>query len=208
MTVVVLHDLGDRDGGARWRDVAPDDWHVPDLPGHGVAPAPRTGHYDPMGAVAMARWILAAGDPDDPSMLVGVGQNAHGALVHAAGGGCDRVVVVDGLWGEWRDPATEIDTYYATIRALAADPAATGRAPAFGLDPRATYGYGVMTSARFAQQFWATIAQPILVVETPASSTPPAERSERAGWFGGPVTLVEVATADPVDVVAAVRAWD
>lgn len=207
MTVVVLHDLGDPDGGSEWRAAAPSDWVVPDLPGHGGTPAPRTGHFDPMAATAIARWALAQAGGADASTLVGVGRNAHGALVHAAGGGCDRVVIVDGLWGPWRDPADEVDAYYATIRALAADRAATDPPPASGLDPRATYGYGVMTSARFARRFWGTVVQPVLTIETPASATPPVERAERTGWFTGPVTLVETATADPAELVATIRAW-
>src|SRR4051812_20933570 len=148
MTVVLLHDLGDPDGGARWRSAAPPGWIIPDLPGHGRTPAVRTGHYDPMSAVAIARWTLAR-QPNgaDTSTLVGVGSNAHSALVHAAGGDCDRVVVVDGLWAPWRPPADEIDAFYAMIRAIAADPAATAPPPASRLDPRAGYRYGGMSSA-------------------------------------------------------------
>ena len=59
MTVVLLHDLGDPVGGARFRSVAPPDWIIPDLPGHGSTPVVRTGHYDPMSVVAIARWSLA-----------------------------------------------------------------------------------------------------------------------------------------------------
>jgi hypothetical protein len=207
VTVVVLHDLGDPAGGAAWRAAAPADWIVPDLPGHGVTPATRTGHYDPMSAVAIARWTLAREGNGDGATLVGVGENAHGALVHAAGGGCDRVVVVDGLWGRWRTPAEEVDTFYALIRGIAADPAATGPPPDAGLDPRATRGYGVMTSARFCRRFWAAIDQPVLALETPASTTPREERAERVAWFGGPATVVELDAADPATVVAAIGAW-
>jgi hypothetical protein len=208
VTVVLLPDLGDRSGGWVWRATSPADWMIPDLPGHGTAPAPRTGHYDPMSAVAIARWAIAGIDRDDGSTVVGIGQNAHGALVHAAAGGCDRVAVVNGLWGPWRTPADEIDAYYAMMRALAADSTATGPAPASGLDPRATYGYGVMASSRFARQLWAAVEQPVLVIETPASTTPPTERAERTTWFTGPVTLVELSTVDPAEVVATIRAWN
>jgi pimeloyl-ACP methyl ester carboxylesterase len=208
MSVVLLHDLGDPAGGGAWRAAAPADWIIPDLPGHGAAPPPRTGHYDPMSAVAIARWTLAA-EPRGAaeSTLVGVGQHAHGALVHAAGGGCDRVVVIDGLWGPWRTPTEEVDEFYAMLRAIASDPAAIGPAPESGLDPRATYGYGVMSSAAFARRFWAEIDQPVLAIETPASITPSDERAERLAWFRGPVTLVELDAADPATVVAAIRAW-
>ena len=208
MTAVLLHDLGDPGGGARWRSVAPPDWIIPDLPGHGLTPAVRTGHYDPMSVVAIARWTLGhQRNGADPSTLVGVGCNAHSALVGAAGGDCDRVVVVDGLWGPWRRPADEIDAFYAMIRAIAADPAATAPPPASGLDPRARYGYGVMSSARFAQRFWATIDQPVLAIETPQSTTPRDERMERLAWFGGAATLVELDAADAAAVVEAIQAW-
>jgi hypothetical protein len=161
-----------------------------------------------MSAVAIARWAIAHGaNGDTESTLVGVGENAHGALVHAAGGGCDRVVIVDGLWGPWRTPAEEVDAFYAMIRAVAADAVATGPAPESGLDPRATFGYGVMTSANFSRRFWATIDQPVLAIETPASTTPPGERAERLAWFGGPATLVEVNATDPGTVIEAIGAW-
>jgi len=208
MTVVLLHDLGDPVGGGAWRSAAPRDWFIPDLPGHGLTPAVRTGHYDPMSVVAIARWTLSRQRKGaDPSTLIGVGDNAHSALVGAAGGECDRVVVVDGLWGPWRLPAEEVDAFYDMIRAIAADPAATAPPPATGLDPRAGYGYGVMSSARFAQRFWATIDQPVLAIETPRSTTPRDERPERLAWFGGATTLVELDAADAATVVDAIQAW-
>lgn len=205
MTTVLLHDLGDPSGGAAWRAAAPSDWVVPDLPGHGSTPAPRTGHYDPMAAAALARW--AVGDDTD-ARLVGVGGNAHSALVHAAGGGCaGGVVVVDGLWGAWRTPAEEIDELYGTLRAIVSDPGAHGPTPPSGLDPRATHGYGVMSSAAFSERFWAAIHQPVLAIETPASTTPPGERAERLSWFSGPATLVELDDRSPSAVVAAITGW-
>ena len=208
MTVVLLHDLGDPAGGAGWRLAAPAEWVIPDLPGHGSTPATRTGHYDPMSAVAIARWTLGRNARGaDASTLVGVGHNAHAALVGAAGGDCDRVVVVDGLWSPWRSPADEIDAFYAMIRAIAADADATGPPPASGLDPRATYGYGVMSSASFAQRFWGCIDQSVLAIETPRSPTPRAEREERSGWFPGPSTLIELDSADAATVVGAIRDW-
>ena len=208
MTVTLLHDLGDPDGGALWRSAAPPDWVIPDLPGHGSTPALRTGHYDPMSAVAIARWTLADVPlSTDARTLVGVGHNAHAALVSAAGGDCDRVVVVDGLWGAWRDPSEEIDAFYAMIRAIATDPAATAPPPASGLDPRASYGYGVMSNARFAHDFWATIDQPLLAIETPRSLTPRDERMVRLAWFGGATALVELDPANPATVVDAIQGW-
>jgi hypothetical protein len=87
------------------------------------------------------------------------------------------------------------------------DPAATGAPPATGLDPRATHGYGVMSSAHFAQRFWAAVDQPVLAIETPNSVTPREERAERVAWFGGPTSLVELDGSDPTTVVEAIRTW-
>jgi pimeloyl-ACP methyl ester carboxylesterase len=207
VTVVLLHDLGKPAGGARWRAAAPTDWIVPDLPGHGATPATRTGHYDPMSAVAIGRWAMAHAADEGRTTLVGVGQNAHGALVDAAGGGCDHVVIVDGLWGPWLTPREEVDAFYGMIRAIASDPAAIGAPPASGLDPRATYGYGVMVSAAFCRRLWSAIDQPALVLETPASVTPPDARPERVSWFGGPTTVVELDATDPATLVHAIRDW-
>ncbi len=202
MSVMLLHDLGDAAGGGRWRAAAPAEWNIPDLPGHGTAPALRTGHYDPMAVVAIARWTVGPS-----STLVGVRRNAHAALVHAAGGGCARVVVVDGLWGPWRTPEHEIDAMYSTIRAIAEDPLATAPAPSSGLDPRARYGYGLTVSAHFAEQFWGAIAVPVLAVETPASATPPSEREARLSWFGGAAELAAVDDDEPRTIVAVIHDW-
>jgi hypothetical protein len=200
--VVVLHDLGAEAAGAPWRTVAPSGWAAPDLPGHGETPAPRHGAYDPMGPVTLARWALAG-----QGLVVGVGQNAHAALILAAGGGCDAVAIVDGLWGPWPAPDAAIDEMYAGLRALLADPRAVAAAPPSGLDPRTRHGYGVHISPAFAQRFWGAVTCPVLAVETPASPTPADERSERVTWFGGPTTLVELEAHDPAAVTAAISAW-
>jgi len=76
-----------------------------------------------------------------------------------------------------------------------------------GLDPRATYGYGVMVSPAFCRRLWSAIDQPALVIETPASVTPPEARSERVSWFGGPTTLIELDAIDRAAVVDAIREW-
>jgi len=202
VTVVLLHDLGAEEAGEPWRAAAPEGWVVPDLPGHGSTPAPRHGAYDPMSPVTLARWTL-----DGTGVVVGVGQNAHGALILAAGRGCDAVAIVDGLWGEWLEPEDAIEEMYASLRGILADPGATGPAPRSGLDPRTRHGYGVSVSPSFAQRFWGSVVCPLLAVETSASTTPPGEREERLSWFGGETTLVELDTAAPHEVLRAVEAW-
>ncbi len=198
----VLHDLGSAEAGEPWRAAVPDGWMAPDLPGHGATPAPRHGAYDPLGPMTLARWALGG-----QGLVVGVGQNANGALILAAGGGCGAVAVVDGLWGPWLDAVVSVDLMYAGIRGVLDDDGATAPPPPSGLDPRATHGYGVTMSGEFARRFWGAITCPLLAVETPASPTPPEERAERLGWFGGSTTLVELASSREADVVAAVVAW-
>jgi hypothetical protein len=202
MTVVVLHDLGAEEAGAPWRAAAPEGWVVPDLPGHGTNPAPRHGAYDPLSPVTLARWTL-----DGRGLVVGVGQNAHGALILAAGGGCDAVAIVDGLWGPWQDPDDAITDMYANLRAILADDGSISPAPPSGLDPRTRHGYGVNVSAAFTQRFWGAITCPVLAVETPASPTPPSEREERLAWFGGPTTLVVLPVSTEAEVTAEILAW-
>jgi hypothetical protein len=200
--VVLLHQLGAADAGEPWRAVAPVDWHIPDLPGHGMTPAPRHGAYDPMGPVTLARWAL-----DGSGLVIGIGQNAHGALILAAGRGCDEVAIVDGLWGPWQEPVEAVEHMYANLRGILADADAVAPAPAAGLDPRTRHGYGVNVSPSFLSKFWGAISCPVLVIETPASLTPPDDRAVRAALFGGEVTVVELDDASPAAVVAAVRAW-
>ena len=200
---VLLHDLGDPWGGAAWRRFAPEGWLAPDLPGHGATPAPRHGAYDPMGPLTLARWSLAGS-----GLVVGVGQNAHSALILAAGAACDAVAIVDGLWGAWPSPDAAIEASYAGLRRLLDDPPATAPPPRTGLDPRARHGYGIQVSAPFCQRFWGSVACPALVIETPGSTTPAAERGERVGWFGGPTTLLELDTAEPGAIVDAIQGWN
>ena len=203
MTVAcVLHDLGAEEGRRAWRAVAPEGWEVPDLPGHGATPAPRHGAYDPLGPTTQARWAL-----EGKGLAVGIGQNAHGALILAAGGGCDAVAVVDGLWGPWQDPTVLVDGMYRTLRSMLRDDGAIAAPPRSGLDPRTAHGYGVTMSPEFAQRFWGSVTCPVLAVETPASTTPPAERAERVRWFGDRATLLEVGEADEARVVQEISTW-
>jgi hypothetical protein len=205
---VVLHDLGEPEGGAAWRAAAPGpEWEAPDLPGHAGAPAPRHGAYEPTGPLTLARWRIAQhGVPG--SLVVGVGQNALGALLLAGGGACEAVAVVDGLWGPWPlDPVQRVETMYRQVRAVLADPRSHEPPPATGTDPRTAHGYALVVTERMCRRFWGCLEAPTLVVETPASRTPADERAERVSWFGGPTTLVELGASDPAAVLGAVAAW-
>ena len=117
------------------------------------------------------------------------------------------MAIVDGLWGPWQEAEAAIDAMYANLRAILADQGAVDPAPPSGLDPRTKHGYGVNISPAFAERFWGSVTCPLLAVETPASTTPPQERAERLGWFGGPTTLAEVDDASAAAVVATVVEW-
>lgn len=204
--VLVLHDLGEADGGAGWRAAAPDGWAVLDQPGHGRLPPPASGVYDPMGVAVLARWRIGPLTPDGWT-VVGVGENAHAAVILAVAGGCERLVLVDGLWGPWPTPEGSVVASHARMRAIAADPAARGPAPAGAVDPKAHHGYGINAAPTMARLLWAGIAGPTLVIETTASPTPPGERAERLSWFGGPATLVEGVAPGQATVTAVVQDW-
>jgi hypothetical protein len=155
--------------------------------------------------MTLARWATAA--EADASLVVGVGQNAHAALVLAAGRACGAVAVVDGLWGRWQPPATVISAMYDGLRRVLDDPGAVRPPPPSGLDPRTRHGYGVHASPGFLRRFWGAITVPVLAIETPASRTPPGERAERAAWFGGPTNVIEVDDEAPATVLAVVVRW-
>ena len=207
MNVVLLHDLGDPSGGAAWRDVAPIGWNVLDLPGHGAAGLPRSGHYDPMAAATIARWALNAEQSAGQAVVVGVGSNAHSALVCASGGVTTAAVIVDGLWGPWLTPRAQVDTQYAMIRAIADDVEAIATAPQYGIDPRTRYGYCLASSDEFLRYFWGSIDHPVLAIETPRSLTPAAERAPRLEHFAGEATLVELSSDAPQEIVKAIEVW-
>lgn len=201
-TGFLLHDLGSEAAGAPWRAALPAGWRAPDLPGHGSEPAPRHGAYDPLGPATLARWSLGG-----EGVVVGVGQNAHAALIVAAGSAASAAAVVDGLWGPWVGQTEAIDGMYASLRRILDDPGAVGPAPRSGLDPRAAHGYGVHVSPDFLRRFWGAVSVPVLAVETPASATPADEREERLRWFGGPVELALIESSDPSAVVPAIVDW-
>jgi pimeloyl-ACP methyl ester carboxylesterase len=202
---LVLPDLGDP--GAGWRAAVPSrDWEVLDQPGHGAAPPPRSGSYDPVAVLTLARWRVAEHGVAG-SLVVGVGENAVAATLLAGGRGCAAVVLVDGLGGPWADATERVEAGAARVRCLLADPAALAPPPTGVLDPKTAHGYGLTVTPRLARPLWGAVTVPALVVETPASATPPGEVAERASWFGGPTTVVGVPDDDPRTVVEVVAEW-
>jgi pimeloyl-ACP methyl ester carboxylesterase len=210
-TVVVLHDVGDPDGGARWREaLEAAGWagpvHAPDLPGHGRAPAPVGGSYELADAVLAVLPSVPAGDPDPPVVL-GVGTNGWSASILALGGRASALVLVDGLGGPFRSGSDAMAAERQRIRAIADDPEAVGPPPATGLDPRLRHGVSPLGNPAMAERAAAATTVPVLLVESPASPVTGEERAGVAARYPAGATVAEVGSVAPDVVAPAVVAW-
>jgi hypothetical protein len=208
--VFVVHDVGDPDGGARWREaLAVAGWsgevRAPDLPGHGSAPAPVGGTYELTDALlAVLRDVPADGDRP---LVLGVGTNGWCASILALGGRASALVLVDGLGGPFAEPAEAMARERERLRRLADDPAAVGPPPATGLDPRLRHGVSPLGSRPMAERVAAATTVPVLLVETPASPVGADDRAAVAGRYPAGATVVEVPAGDPEAAAAAVVDW-
>jgi pimeloyl-ACP methyl ester carboxylesterase len=209
--VLVLHDVGDPDGGGPWQGALegagwPGAVLAPDLPGHGATPAPVGGSYE-LGDPVLAVLSSVPADADELPVVVGVGTNGWCASILALGGRASALVLVDGLGGPFRPSSDAMAAERQRIRAIADDPAAVGPAPASGLDPRLCHGVSPLGSLAVAERTAAATPVPVLVVESPASPVTAAERDAVAGRYPAGATVVEVPSADPEVVATAVVAW-
>jgi pimeloyl-ACP methyl ester carboxylesterase len=209
--LLVVHDIGDPDGGGRWRAALeaagwPGPVQAPDLPGHGRTPAPGGGSYELTDPVLAVLPSVPAGDPDPPVVL-GVGVNGWCASILALGGRASALVLVDGLGGPFRSQAEVMAAERQRIRAIADDPAAVAPPPATGLDPRLRHGVTPLGNRGVAERSAAATPVPVLLVESPASPVGREEREAVAARYPAGATLVEVPSTDPEVVSAAVVAW-
>ena len=207
----VLHDVGDEEGGARWRTAFVEaGWagpvQAPDLPGHGRAPAPVGGSYELTDPVLAVLPSVPADNPDLPVVL-GVGTNGWCASILALGGRASALVLVDGLGGPFRPPAEAMAAERARLRALADDPAALAPPPGGGADPRLRHGVSPLGSRSMAERAAAATAVPVLLVESPASPVGPEGRAAVAARYPAGAAVAEVDGPDPDVVAAAVVAW-
>ncbi len=210
--LLVLHDVGDVDGGARWQ-VALEDagWpgpvRAPDLPGHGRSPAPLGGSYE-LGDPVLAVLPSVPAGAADPPVVLGVGTNGWCASILALGGRASALVLVDGLGGPWRSPGDAMAAERVRIRAIADDPAAVAPPPGEGLDPRLRHGVSPLGSRAVAERTAAATRVPVLVVESPSSTVDPEERDAVVRRYPAGAEVVQVvAGRDPEAVAAAVVAW-
>ena len=199
--IVVLHDIGDVEGGAAWRDaIARTGWRgevvAPDLWGHGSAGPPVGGCYE-AGDALLQLLPLLRGLDGPPPLVVGVGVNGWAAQVLALGGRASGLVLVDGLGGPWRTAAENIATGRAWLRAISDDPAAVAPAPAGGPDPRVRHGVPPHGSRRLALKAAASMPVPAIIVETPASAMSHEDTCEIVEAFARGAALHRVSSASP-----------
>lgn len=207
--VLVLHDAGDEGAGAPWAAALgaagwPGEVCAPDLPGHGTAPAPTDGAYelvDAAFAVLPALHHLGAVRP----VVIGVGANGWAAQVLALAGRASALVLVDGLGGPWRTPVESIADERERLRAIFDDPSAIAPAPEGVLDPRLRHGSDRQSGLGLARRAAATLAVPVLVLESPGSVVGPA-RADLVRRIAV-VATADVPSPEPSDVSGVVVAW-
>ena len=184
VTTVLLHDLGDAAGGAAWRAVAPAEWIIPDLPGHGATPAPRTrplrpdggGGPGPLGHRRRRRRPShrRAGQRPQPARPRRRAEGAAAAWSWSTG--CAER---GGRPPRRSTRSTPASVRSSPIRVLTARRHATGR------DPRTTHGYGVMMGPDFAGGSGAPSTNRCWSSRHPASPTP-AGRARASARPGSP----------------------
>ena len=206
--LLVIHDVGDRRAGSGWTELT-QAWHgpaiAPDLPGHGETPPPTGASYAPGDAAFHADQALQqAGLADADVCVLGQGWGAFAAEFFAAAGRATRLVLVDGLGPPWCSVQELVADQHRWLRGTLAD--ASALAPPQGVpDPRLGHGLWSIWERDFISGLRAAITIPVLAIETPASPTPPDQRTERLTDYAGPATLVEIGAPSAVAVTAALR---
>lgn len=199
--VVVLHDVGDEDGGGPWRQAFVDaGWRgevlAPDLPGHAGAPPPEGGNYEASDSAYLAVPLLAR--LGEPAVVVGVGVSGWTAMLCGLAGKALAVVLVDGTGAPWITPTEAIHHQLGWLRRLSADPEAMATPPPnTTLDPRLRHGLPTHGSRRLAFRAAARLAVPAFLLESPASAAP-REDAEALG------TVVPIPDRSPESVAQAV----
>ena len=200
-TLLVIHDLG-ASGGGEWA-TAFSAWPglvtAPDLPGHGSAPAPVSGHYELGDAVFAVAHHLA----DEPPVVLGVGRNGHAARMVAVAGRAAALVLVDGLGGPWLDAGGRNAQLRDARRRILATPAALDAHVPPGVDVRASL-VPPQSNRGHVERTARLVDVATLVVETPRSPTPDA--AELTVAFPRS-TLVHTDDPSPAAVAAVVLRW-
>lgn len=198
----VLHDIGDREGGAPWRDAASAVLPIeaPDLPGHGGSSMPIGGNYDVAGAAFFIAREVARTDRAGLGVAVGVGTSGWSAQLAALAGLATALVLVDGLGDPWLDPPQRARLRRLRFRAIADDPAALAPHERGGLDPRLAHGVDPHGSRELALEAAAATEVPTLICGT----RPPD--AEVVAAFPT-ATVAPVSSTHARDVVPEIAEW-
>jgi len=152
--------------------------------------------------VYVALELLRGAAPDE-LVVIGVGHSGAAAQTLALGGRATGLVLVDGLGGPWLEPV-DIDTRQHEMRRRIMTTPGALSAPAPGADdPRATLFVGTADRA-FAVRRAEALPVPVLVIETPSSSTP--DTDDLVEHFAE-ATLTRIDARDPARAAAVVRSW-
>ena len=146
---------------------------------------------------------LLRADAPRELVVVGVGHNGAAAQILALGGRAAGLVLVDGLGGPWLGPV-DIETRQREMRRrILTTPAALSEPAPGADDPRATMVVGAADRG-FAVRQAEAMPVPVLMIETPLSTTP--DTDDLAGHFTQ-ATLAHLDARDPGRVALIVRAW-
>lgn len=208
--VLVLHALGDPDGGAPWSEaLVGADLAVtaPDLPGHGQAGPSADGSYA-TGLILLtaARW-LAEEDPSPAPVVVGAGASGWVALILALAGRAGAVAVIDGLGGPWRNADEATADGVAWARQLMEEPVLSEPVAAGVADPRLGHLLPPFSNQRVARQALAALSVPLLVVSSPDDPLAPDERADLLAGARSQVTTEITISPRPSDVAPALSEW-
>lgn len=214
-SVLVLHEPGDPDGGAPWRDAllgagCAGAVLAPDLPGHGTTPAPVGGAYEPIDPALFVLPLLERGSVTSPPVVVGVGASGWAASLLALGGRSSALVLIDGLGGPWTDARGSVEASRRWLRAVAADRAATALPPPpapGALDPRLAHSAPPQGNRALAERAARATTVPALLARSSRSPLSAIEVAELASCFGAGASTVEVADRSPAAVADVVVAW-
>jgi pimeloyl-ACP methyl ester carboxylesterase len=209
--LLVLHGLGDAEGGTPWTETLASvglPVQAPDLPGHGLARPPVDGTYTTGTILIAAARVLEGVEPPGPVVL-GVGASGWVALMLGVAGRASAVAVVDGLGGPWRNGTEAVAESVEWARRLMDDPLLARPVPAGEMDPRLAHPAPSFSNQRTVGQAIAALAVPLLVMSSPRDRLDEGERRLVLGANGGatPRTSVAVGSARPEDVRDPLQRW-
>ena len=183
--LLVLHRLGDEQGGAKWREALTNGgwsgpWSAPDQPGHATAPW-EADFYEAAHLVIAPLRQLHETEWSERPVVVAVGVQSAAAELLALGGRAAAIVLVDGPAGPWPEDADEIQrAEYAWLRVLADDPESQAPAPYGRTDPRTRHGCTPRHDPAYAAKQRGAIPVPVLELE--AASAPEVLARVRTWW--------------------------